>query len=154
MSDKNEKKNVHWQDWASMINPVMSIFAAMTQLEYIRPKLAIDLAPGDIIRVGHVSIFIVGVRFQEILNPEDGKHDFAVLAAGAEAVYYGHDWHWRSNRVMYDSPFLQFHPAQEIEIARASPSKANSLDQLIALRNELHSKEESEPSPEKKEGNE
>lgn len=127
-----------WQEWAGLTNPLASIYGAMKDVEkYMekQTKLAIDLAPGDVIKVGHVTVFIVGVRFQELDLPREGQ-GFLVEAAGAEARYESNDWCWSTN-IMYDSPFLRFNPGQEITIERASPTGTNTLDKLIALREKI-----------------
>lgn len=128
-----------WQEWVgAALNPFSSILGAMKDMEkYMekKTKLAIDLAPGDVITVGHVTVFIVGVRFQELDLPREG-HGFLVEASGAEARYESNDWCWSAN-IMYDSPFLRFNPGQEITIERASPAQ-NTLDSLIAIREKLH----------------
>lgn len=128
-----------WQEWVgAALNPFSSILGAMKDMEkYMEKhtKLAIDLAPGDVIKVGHVTVYIVGVRFQELDLPKKGQ-GFLVEAAGAEARYESNDWCWSAN-IMYDSPFLRFNPGQEITIERVSPTGTNTLDKLIALREKI-----------------
>lgn len=132
-----------------MGSPLASVMAAMQYIEQDvdeflnrKTKFAIDLAPGDVIKVGHRTIFLVGVNLYELDNSSTRDCGFSIQAAGAEAWYQSNDWTWAASEIMYDSPFLRFHPSQEITIERVSPSGTNTLDQLLAMREKLHKEQE------------
>ena len=97
-------------------------------------KKAIDLATGDIIMVGHIYVFVLGVRIQVYCEPRDQEPSIIVEVAAAECHYTQNDWSWNSKNVQFDSPFLRFNPEQPIRLIRESPTKTSALDLLLEQR--------------------
>lgn len=143
--DTNEstKKSSGWAQWAfPWVDPAASLYQALKDEDKTQYKNVIDLAPGDIIRVAHVTIFVVGVRFHEFVNPSTERREFSVQVAGAEADWFGEDWHWRSSDILYASPFLRFHPEHKVILEQPSRSEESALDKFIAFRQKARDKEE------------
>ncbi len=104
-------------------------------------KFVIELCPGDVIRVGHVTVFVVGVRLQEFHPPNKGTStNLSVHIAGAECEYNQNDWNWDSKHVMYDSPFLSFAANDSVVLIRSSPTKCSTIDRFMELRKDIQNR--------------
>ena len=97
-------------------------------------QLAINLAPGDVVLIGHVHVFIVGVRLQEYCPPTVERTTLSVLLAGAPCKYTQNDWSWLQKNVMYDSPWLLFNAEDEVIVVRPSPTKCSTLQRFLETK--------------------
>ena len=149
MSDETDKpyKNPDWTDllggmggsMGSIWGLMAGISGAIDNLDRPRTKRAFELVPGDIIRVGPTHVYVVGAMLRDVGEHGSTEAHQTIQLAGAEALWMEHDWRWFSNKVMYDSPLLRFHPLQVLEVSRESDMptlKDRILEFAVAVKQE------------------
>ena len=118
MSDKDKEpdnsKGMHaWADnlmggklgaLGSVMWPLLTTMASVMDSQD-KTKRAFQLAPGDIIEVAHLRIYVVAVHLEDNAHP-DHTHHQEVQVMGSECSWKHHDWSWRSGQIL-DSPFLR-----------------------------------------------
>ncbi len=113
-------------------------------------KRAFQLAPGDIIRVGHLHIYVMAIQLIDSAHPQSTHHQ-GVQLAGSVCEWKHHDWVWRAGEIMKDSPFLLFHPLDKLEVVRKAPDRISTLEQFRKFAAEAKKEDAEEIAKAKKE---
>lgn len=142
----SKDKDSSWTDLATGMGAIWSAAGALAAMSDSLPsyRRAFELVPGDVIRLGHIHVYVVRVTLSNVVF----RHSYHQIVdiAGAEAKWKHHDWWWNADMIMEDIPLLSFHPLERVEVAKRSEMDTleGCIKKLKAEAETLKAQEEEE----------